>query len=74
MHSIILTIHNKDWMIEKVVEGICKNTTEPYELIVVIDGCTDNTESVVLETLSGTNIDFKLIFMHQMFLKQKQIT
>lgn len=67
MHSIILTIHNKDWMIREVVEGICKNTIGNYELIVVIDGCTDNTESVVLETLKNKNIDFKLIFAPDVF-------
>jgi len=38
MHSIVLTVHNKELLIDKVIEGIVLNTTEPYELIVVIDG------------------------------------
>jgi glycosyltransferase involved in cell wall biosynthesis len=54
MHSIILTVHNKDWLIERVIEGIYKYTTEPYELIVVIDGCTDNSEKIIWDYLSGT--------------------
>lgn len=67
MHSIILTVHNKDWLIGEVIEGIASNTVGDYELIVVIDGCTDNTESVVLETLKNKTIDFKLIFAPDVF-------
>ena len=62
MHSIILTVHNEEWLIEKVLEGIILNTTEPYELIVVIDGCTDNSEKVIWETLSGTPVNRKIIY------------
>ena len=47
MHSIILTIHNKGWMIEDVIRRIKTYTSGPYELIVVLDGCTDNSEQVV---------------------------
>ena len=67
MHSIILTVHNKDWLIEKVLEGIVLNTTEPYELIVVIDGCTDNSEKFIWETLSGTPVDRKIIYAPNVF-------
>jgi glycosyltransferase involved in cell wall biosynthesis len=67
MHSIILTIHNKEWLIEKVLNGIIDNTVGKYELIIVIDGCTDNTESVVLKTLEDKTIDFKLIFAPDVF-------
>ena len=47
MHSIILTVHNKGWLIDKVIQGIKDNTVGEYELIVVVDGCTDNSEEVV---------------------------
>ena len=67
MHSIILTVHNKDWLIENVLEGIVLNTTEPYELIVVIDGCTDNSEKVIWETLSGTPVNRKIIYAPNVF-------
>lgn len=45
--SLILTIHNKDFLINEVLYGIKANTTGNYELIVVLDGCTDNTEKIV---------------------------
>ena len=67
MHSIILTVHNKEWLIGQVVEGIVLNTTEPYELMVIIDGCTDNSEEVVRETLSGTPVRVKYFHAPNVF-------
>ena len=51
-HSIILTIHNKGWLIDKVIQSIYKNTVGSYELIVILDGCTDNSEEIVLENVN----------------------
>ena len=53
MHSIILTVHNKGWLIDKVIQGIKDNTVGEYELIVVVDGCTDNSDEVVRECVQG---------------------
>ena len=50
-HSIILTVHNKGWLIDKVIQNIYKNTVGSYELIIILDGCTDNSEEVVLENV-----------------------
>ena len=47
MHSIILTIHNKEWLVQQVLDGIVKNTKGDYELIVVLDGCTDKSFDIV---------------------------
>lgn len=52
-HSIILNVHNKEWLIQKVVEGIRAHTVGGYELIVVLDGCTDQSEKVVCENTEG---------------------
>ena len=30
MHSIILTVHNKGWLIDKVIKGIKENTVGDY--------------------------------------------
>ena len=67
MHSIILTVHNKDWLIERVIEGIYKYTAEPYELIVVIDGCTDNSEKIIWDSLSGTPVKRKFVYAPNVF-------
>ncbi len=55
MVSINLTIHNKAHLLPKVLEGIIKNTTGKYELIVVLDGCTDNSESELLKFMHDKN-------------------
>ena len=47
MHSIILTIHNKEFLINQVLDGITKNTVGDYELIIVLDGCTDRSFNCV---------------------------
>lgn len=45
----IITIHNKEALIAKVIEGIVKSHdfSRPGEIVAVIDGCTDNTEKVI---------------------------
>lgn len=55
MHSIILTIHNKEWLVQQVLDGIVKNTRGDYELIVVLDGCTDKSFNVVEDYFYGKN-------------------
>ena len=47
-HSILLTVHNKQDMIKKVVSSITKNTKGPYELLIVFDGCSDDSEKIVI--------------------------
>lgn len=55
MHSIILTIHNKEWLVQQVLDGIVKNTKGNYELIIVLDGCTDKSFNVVEDYFYGKN-------------------
>jgi len=51
MHSIILTVHDKGWLIGDVIKGIKDNTVDEYELIVVVDGCSDDSETVVKDSV-----------------------
>lgn len=46
INSIVLTVHNKGWLLERVMKAIYDNTVDEFELIVVLDGCTDDSESV----------------------------
>lgn len=45
--SIILTVHNKDFLINYVLESIKKYTSGVYELIIIIDGCTDDSKYII---------------------------
>jgi glycosyltransferase involved in cell wall biosynthesis len=68
MHSLILTVHNKDFILSRVLESIKQNTIDDYELIVVIDGCTDNSEIVLDEFISSNKeIKIKKIYTPDVF-------
>jgi glycosyltransferase involved in cell wall biosynthesis len=67
MHSIILTVHNKEWLIGDVVTGIVQNTVGDYELILVIDGCTDNSGEEIQKALANTTTNYKVIFAPNVF-------
>lgn len=41
--SIILTVHNKDFLLEESLRRIKELTSKPYELIIIIDGCSDKS-------------------------------
>ena len=59
MHSLILTIHNKDFLVERVLNSIKDYTTGNYEIIIVLDGCNDNSENIV-DQFIGTNRNIKI--------------
>jgi len=60
--SCLLTIHNKEFLIERVVSGLLKNLSScTNQFIVVLDGCTDNSETIVkpmLKDVKNRKIDF----------------
>ena len=70
-HSLVLTVHNKEWLIDSVLDGILRNTVGKYELIVVIDGCTDNSEDVIRRILSRTSVPHKIIHTPDVFETKK---
>jgi len=63
-YSLILTVHNQENIIEQVLSGIEDNTEGDYELIIVLDGCSDNTEAVVDAYLHDSTITSKVTILH----------
>ena len=57
--SIVLTVHNQEGVINDVLSGIENNTDGEYELIVVLDGCTDNSEKDVLNYVNNSSLKYK---------------
>ena len=47
--SIIIPAHNSAGYIRNALDSIAEQTFEDYELIVVCDSCTDNTEEIAKE-------------------------
>jgi glycosyltransferase involved in cell wall biosynthesis len=64
MLSIVLTIHNKEFLLEKVIQGILKNTVGDFEIIYVLDGCSDKSEVITNKYLRKND---KLIFSDNVF-------
>lgn len=59
MFSIILTVHNKEDLLEEVLLSIKNKTSSNYELNVVIDGCSDNSEKI-LDMFVKNNSNLKI--------------
>lgn len=47
MLSIVLTIHNKEKLLRRVIRGLKLNTVGDFEIIYVVDGCSDNSLEIV---------------------------
>ena len=68
-HSILLTVHNKQDMI-KSISSITKNTKGPYELLIVFDGCSDDSEKIVtnyLKKYKNRSIKKKYLYANDVF-------
>lgn len=60
--SIILTVHNKGFLLNRVLESIKKFTYGTYELIIVLDGCSDDSEVISNEFKNNNpNLKIKII-------------
>lgn len=53
--SVIVPVYNKAPYVEKALKSVLSQTFSDYELIVVNDGSTDNSLSVIRDTLFGVS-------------------
>jgi glycosyltransferase involved in cell wall biosynthesis len=49
--DIVISIFNQEKIIERILGGICRNTITPFNLILVFDGCVDQTKPKALAWL-----------------------
>ena len=47
MFTVVIPIHNQESIIRMVLDSVVEMTVGSYELILILDGCTDNTPSIV---------------------------
>ncbi len=69
-HSVVLTVHNKEKLIKKVLKSILKNTSSPFELVMVFDGCNDKSEEIAEKLLKRNiykNINKKILYADDVF-------
>lgn len=66
--SCLLTTHNKENLIESVCNGILTNISELTEqIIVVLDGCNDNTETIIKTCLKNSNRKIDYVYTDDVF-------
>ena len=62
IYSIVLTIHNKEFLVDRVLRSILTLTTGDYELVIVFDGCSDKSEEKSLRILKQfPSLKYKII-------------
>lgn len=63
MLSINLTVHNKENLLLECLERIKKHTTGTYEIVTVLDGCTDGSE-LILDNFIKNNTSIRIEKIH----------
>jgi glycosyltransferase involved in cell wall biosynthesis len=58
--SIIIPTYNRAHLIEKTIRSVLDQTAQNYEVLVIDDGSTDNTEEVVAKYISDNFRYFKI--------------
>ncbi len=49
MKTIVLTIHNKEWLLQRQLESLRATVIEPVEIVLMFDGCTDKSLQLFLQ-------------------------
>lgn len=66
--SCVLTIHNKESLIEKVCLGINNNLSElTKEIIIVLDGCVDKSEEIVKNIFNESSKKIEYVYTDDVF-------
>lgn len=52
--SVVIPIHNQEQIIRAVLDSVLEMTVGTYELILILDGCTDTTPQIVAEWIDTT--------------------
>ena len=65
--SVVMPIHNQGGVISRVLSSIIVNTIGMYEMILILDGCTDNTKQELIQWLNTVNRPQSLvkIYVHE---------
>lgn len=61
MFSLVMPIHNQEAIIRKVLDSVVEMTVGNYELILILDGCTDSTPEKVRTWIRDQTIDVHVI-------------
>jgi glycosyltransferase involved in cell wall biosynthesis len=66
--SCLLTVHNKQDLIKDVCFGIINNISNlTKEIIIVLDGCNDDSEKIINEVMLNTSVPVKYVYTDDVF-------
>jgi glycosyltransferase involved in cell wall biosynthesis len=63
--SVILSTYNRAWCIERAINSVLRQTYKNFELIIVDDGSTDNTNMMLKEKNYLNNESIKYIYLEK---------
>jgi len=58
--TVVIPIHNQEDFLERQIQSVFIHTIGSYEIIVILDGCRDNSKDVLLEVLKTSPIPHQL--------------
>lgn len=64
--GVVIPAYNREALILETLNAICAQTLQPERVVVVDDGSTDATKSVLEKWLEETTIKFEFIYHYQM--------
>ena len=74
LFSIVMPIHNQEYIINKNILSILNNTSEKsYELILILDSCSDNSEINLLTLLQNNVIFEKYTLLTKILILKSEI-
>jgi glycosyltransferase involved in cell wall biosynthesis len=59
--NYLITVHNKELLLERVLEGAARAASTGARIIVVLDGCTDGSEDVARRFQAASSVETILV-------------
>ena len=59
--SVIIPVYNTEKYIEKCLESLAKQEMQDFEIIIVNDGATDNSENVIKDYMKNSKLNIKYL-------------
>ena len=59
----ILPVHNKEDLLDRVLDGIVNSCQDDFHIVSLVDGCTDNSEHVINDFISNYKLEKKFTIL-----------
>lgn len=59
--NYIITVHNKEDLLERVLNGVQQSASASAKIIIVLDGCTDSSEAIATRFRKSTQVETEVL-------------